>query len=360
MRIQKKEFLRALNIATMGVASSSAVNEMLNYNFYKENLLTYNGSLLLSIPMKLNKCEFSVSAKKFLSAVSSMPENFELIESENLIVLKGESKKVKTNFGLAEMSDENITHDLFENIQKGLANSEFKKLPSNFLEGIRLCMFSTAKSSNFGTLACLNIKNDYMLSSDNLRISAFTLDGEMPEILLPVENCKTLLKLKPISYVYHEDDNIINFLTESGVVISVRIVKGNYPDYKKIATQEYSEYEDLILPDEFSKMINDVGIVNQEVSETEQYVKLTINKEAIIVETEHASGWAYKELKLDEPLNRDISDFSTTLLLQSLLEITKTINTLRVITQKEKENRVLFVSDKFRHILPTIQTKKKD
>ncbi len=231
MEITKKEFIDILNIASMGISNSSAVYEMQNYNFYKDHLLVYNGSLFLNIPCPLNGIEFSVPAKKFYSAVAAMPKKFELLKNNNQIELHGKSKKITTNFGLSGLITENITHQLNTKIEKTSHDLKFKELPSNFLEGVRLCMFSAAKSSNFGTLTCLSIKDDLIISSDNLRISAFTLTSEMPECLLPVENWKTLLKLNPTSYIYNDLDNMMHFLTEENLMVSIRVVKGHYPDY---------------------------------------------------------------------------------------------------------------------------------
>lgn len=353
MKLNKTEFSDILSFAEKGIARTSAVPEMLNFNFKNNYLSVYNGFLFITIACPLENLSFSVPAKKFIQTINSMSDVFYLEKDNNEIIITTENEKSNTQFGLTEaLFTENIIDEISNNITEELANSNHKKLPNTFLTGINLCMFSAAKSTDLGTLSCLEISGNYITSSDNLRISNFKLSSEMDSFLLPVSSCKTILTLKPLYYVLNENTNMVYFMNEKNIILAVRVIKGHYPNYKKIIYQEYKNYTDIELPKNLFNMVNTVSIINQEIDKELQNVMLFIKPNEIEVSAEDDIGWASCLLQLSENLDIEDNGFSVVLLTQSLLAILKYTRNVRIITEK---NRIMFISDNFRHVLPIIK-----
>ena len=359
MKINKEELLEAMDVALFAVSKNSAIEEMLNFNFTNGQIVTYNGPLLLSVPFDLEGIEFSVPAGKFNKAIMAMPDEFTLEKKNECIELNGKKGKTKTNFGIASYNEHNDIVDIAVKNKRKLKDVEWLCLPEDFISGIKLCMFSVAKNSNLGTLSCLQIKNDRITSSDNNRISSFkmhnTKDNSMftplPEFLLPVENCRALIDLFPVFYYVTEDDNLIYFKTEDDIIITIRTVDGKYPDYASIAFMEYENYEDLLLPKEVLAMANNVGIINSDLTDAEQLVTLKMEKNTLTVNTTNVSGWGRQTIELDEEIE---GVFETTMRLPSFIEIIKHTSEIRIVQDMK---RIVFMSNQFRHVLPTIQNK---
>ena len=77
---------------------------------------------------------------------------------------------------------------------------------------------------------------------------------------------------------------------------------------------------------------------------------MEIQDSEIVVSTQHATGWATSSLELDDTL--DIENFSVILIIQTFLAIMKYTQKVRIIPDK---NRIIFLFDKFKHVLPIIK-----
>lgn len=352
MKVNKYDFLDALDVSILAVSKISAIEEMLNFNFVRNQIITYNGPALLNVPFELDNLVFSVPAVKFLKAVSVMPDEFTLTQGEVSITLEGEEKKTKTAFGIAQYTEHNDILDVAKKNTHKMKDVEWKDTPDNFLTGIKLCMFSVSKISNLGTLSCLQIKGKYITSSDNARISSFEMNKEMDEFLLPIENSKILLTLQPYKYRISPDENTIQFITEDDITITIRTVVGTYPEYKSVAFMKYDNYEDLILPKEVLEMANSVGIINNDMTDAEQMISISMEKNMITVATNSVAGWGRKTIELEEEIE---GTFETTMRLPSFVEIVKYTSEIRIVKDLD---RIVFMADNFRHVLPTAQKKK--
>ena len=110
-----------------------------------------------------------------------------------------------------------------------LENSEWIDLPSDFLEGTKLCYFTAAQDASLPEFSGVLFEDEYIWSSDNVRISRYKMLSSLDAIFtLPINAVKLLLKLEnPIKFT--EESGWIHFMTESGVVFSTAPLDRQFP-----------------------------------------------------------------------------------------------------------------------------------
>jgi len=365
MEVQRKTILDAIEKISCGLATNGVLPEMMNINYEYGVLVTYNGPIMAMTDLDLGEAAFSVPAAKFINTVKTMPDTFQLLNTETAIEFTAKGKKSKTNFGIAKHEGENIILKSADSLQTYIEEQNDKndhdesllwdELPLDFETGVKLCMFSAAKTTNLGTLSCLSFNKDCITSSDNMRISAYRMEKEMDTFLLPASVCASILQLKPKYYHLQEDGRTLLFTNDENDILCIRTVSGDYPNYSAIAFDtKYEEKEDLILPEEIIDMVKSVGTVNADVQSAEQYITISLKDSVITVETTHQSGWGKQEVELDYDLDLD---FCVSTGCPAFLEILK--HSAQIKLTKD-DNRLVFCSEHYRHVLPLLQAKKEE
>ncbi len=360
MEVQRKTILDAIEKVSCGLATNGVLPEMMNLNYEYGTLVTYNGPIMAMTTLEMGDDPFSVPAEKFTNTVKTMPETFQMLNTETAIEFTAKGKKSKTNFGIAKHEGENIILKSADTLQTYIEGEDddhdiWKDLPDDFGTGVKLCMFSAAKTTNLGTLSCIYFDKDCITSSDNTRISAYRMEKEMDTFLLPAAVCSSILQLKPMYYHLQEDGRTLLFMNEDADVFCVRTISGEYPNYSAIAFDtKYEEKEDLILPEEIIDMVKSVGTVNADIQSAEQYITISLKDSIITVETTHQSGWGKQEVELDYDLDLD---FCVSTGCPAFLEILK--HSAQIKLTKD-DNRLVFCSEHYRHVLPLLQAKKEE
>lgn len=146
--------------------------------------------------------------------------------------------------------------NLIEIADGGLA---WRPLPDDFLEGVKLCMYSASNDAGQGHLQCVYTNGDKIAASDDFRISEYTMLGAIEDkILIPATTCMEMVKLGTLTqYAIHETWAF--FLTPDNVMLCARLFTEEYDDY----TQFFGMPEDatsVTLP--AKKLINEVETVS--------------------------------------------------------------------------------------------------
>jgi len=127
---------------------------------------------------------------------------------------------------------------------------DFITIPSNIIkEGLQSTVFACAQSTIRPELSSVYVYNKdnelFFIATDSFRLSEYSvkvkISNDIVPVLIPSTVAHNLIQifqdLEDDVDVYIEDDQV-SFIS-GGVVVTSRIIDGNFPDYKKIIPTEY-------------------------------------------------------------------------------------------------------------------------
>jgi|GEM_PF-6391683 len=212
--LQKKE----------GVDVETALN-LAHFVFTGDRVITTDKAILISAPFETDfAC--SVLADPFFAAISAigpMPADMRL-ENEHLII---EADNVNAKIPIKGDYDLDKLMEILE-----LTDVKWYPLPEDFVEGVRLCQFSTSPNatSNF---FCVRCEMDVALSCDNKRASKFTFSDQAAFVddpmLLPRTATKELVNY-PVTEYSVPVDGRVHFRTEDDAIFSTSMMTGKFLD----------------------------------------------------------------------------------------------------------------------------------
>ena len=222
MKIQ--ELIQALEKTRPGIASKDIIEAMSYYFFSGTDVITYNDKISIQYPLTT---EFSLFVKatdlyKFVSKVKA--DEISMIEKDNKLVIS--SKKARAT--LATVDDTEVRQRI-DSVSKSLKSTSWLELPDNFCDNISLCQYTASKTESEGTLTCVFINGNDVVSSDNNRVSHAVNSVSMETILVKASEVKHLMAIKPVKYAVTE--SWLHFGSKEGCIFSMRNIKGDYPDY---------------------------------------------------------------------------------------------------------------------------------
>ena len=332
--IDKQELLEILTKVKPGLSHKDIVEQASHFIFTGEEIVTYNDQICISHPFKTDfKC--SVNADNLFKILSGVPgDDVEIKFDGTQLEITG--KKFKA--GLAVSVEETI-YTLFSDIRIGFRRG-WKEIPSDFMEGLFLCMFSASMDMTTRTLTGVGVLDDSMVSSDDYRLSKYKLDvGVGTDFLIPA---KAIFELKGYDFKeYKVSESWIHFRTENGVVFSIRLIEGSM---KEFDFEQYFEVDgaELVLPEKLASVLETVSIMAEGDFDFEKKIEIIVDGNKVICKGRKSQGWVEIEEKL-EGENEAVSFFINPIFLKQILQKTNSV----IIG----EGRALFKSDKFEHVM---------
>ncbi len=300
------------------------------YIFIKDKFIfAYNGEIKVSVPIGIEGSYVFPSTEftKLLNKIKTTEISIEA-KSDSEVVIRAD--KVKAGFAtnekvLSQLEDFPDTPD------------EFKALPTDFHQGIKLTAFSTQKNT---ILRNLWIKEDTIASTDNYRISKYTFDAPFEcDFFLPVTSAKELLKY-PVSF-YTFTDDFIHFITDDNLMISCKTVEVTFPEIDEYIGNMSGE--SIRLPAKMKDMIDITSIMTDKADIMEKCIDVNISGGQIVCKSDSDIGFieTVNDIEIDEDLNFVINP----ILFKDILSVCQ-----EMILNKESE-WVLFHNDKYRHLI---------
>lgn len=293
MKINKKELLDKLNSVKAGLNNNNNIEFSDSYSFNNGKVTTFNDFICVHCPVDLN-FDCMIKAEQFHKALSKFKTdkdgNININLKNNEIHLKGK----KALAGIPCKTDESFDVTfLNEKIKK------WNKLPTNFVQGIKLARFSISKDETKPKLTCLHIKNKIIESNDGQRGFRFKLDKKMKNtILLPAQVINPLLSQNLIKYAVTE--NWIHFKTKEKSIISCRMYQDiDYPDTAFL--YERTKAESFTFPQSIKDII-DKSIIFVE-KEDEKEITIKINEKSIEISSRSDLGWFKEKVKNKSDIN---------------------------------------------------------
>lgn len=304
------------------------------YVFFDDNhIFAYNEDVKISIPFK---CGFSAGLPsseffKFLNKVNT--DEIDFIKNEDSINIKsGRVKAVfKDNISLLER---------MEDMPK--CPEEYNRLPSNFMKGIELTLYTVSNKEDSIT-SMISIIEDQITSTDNYRMSKYIMDNTMNiDILIPGKKAKELIKFEPSFFTV--EDNYIHFVTDDDIIISFLLGEGNLPDVNEYINNETGDR--ILLPENIDNMIDITSIMTDDVMEIDKKIEITIDNGKILCKANNDIGFIESENEIDiaGSFKFDVNPMFFATVLK---------NTKEMILNQEN-NFIIFYYDNYRYLMGLI------
>lgn len=332
--VDTKELLGALKAVKPGLDKQGTVEQMDHFIFTGDAVITYNDKICISHPIETGvRC--SVNADDLFKIVNGIKESeIELTFKDNIMAIETESTEAEIASDISEAKAEDMIDVL------GLESLEWEPLSDKVIRGIDLCRFSVARDRTKGVITCVGIRDNKVMSSDNIRVSMFEGpdDVEMPEILLPGPAANELVKFKPSHYCLTE--NWVHFLTEDEATFSSRVVAGEYPDASRFFNTETPNK--LKLPEGLTAIIDGVTAMCVGESDAEKSITVMIEDGELRLQARKERGWVRKKMEINyngDPIHFGINPhfFSEVLRMTQIMMLGK--------------NRAIFRSANFKHLI---------
>jgi len=335
MKINPEKLLKVLDKVKGGLPSES--EKVPHFIFYNNNIVAYNYQSCVICPFEFETEKgFVVPADEFYKIISKLKslKEMDLVIKDAKLKIKGEGVVGQ----LACIFDDSSMFE-FIDIFNLESKKKYKKLPKDFIEGLKMCMFSTSKDQSQLVLGCLFIDGSFISSTDDLRITDYEMEGAVDDsFLISLKSVDILVNFDMIEYCI--DESWIYF-TNGEIIFCCRMINEEFPQI-----EDFFEFDgvDIKLPDSLKKYIETAAIMAEETFNIDQNVLVKISKDKINIRGEKNIGWieTTTDIKLD--IENDIEFIINPIFFKTILDKTNIV--------KIGENRALFsIGNKFRHLV---------
>lgn len=344
MKLNREELLKTLTLAKPALAKKEFILQATHFIFQGDYIATYNDSICIIAPFKTNfKC--SVNGDEFYKALESISEEIvDISLTDNQILIK--SKKTKA--GLSTLVDDQEKVDnLIEDLKNRTSEKKFwKKLPGDFINGIFLCMFNASKDMTTGVRCCVAVRGNEIYSTDNLRISKYTLSSKMDEMLIPARDAVELSKYEVTRY--GKSDNWLHFITDDEVMFSCRTMIGDYPFDSLSRFFKKEPNNVMTLPKDLQDVMKAAAVFAAGDVDVAKMVEIKIEGNTIHCKSEKERGWMEKEIDIEEKFEKEILFYINPMFFAQVLD---KATSLFLIVGEEYPDKAVFLNENFVHMI---------
>jgi len=328
-----------------GLAKREMVQQSCHFLFFKEEIVTFNDQICIMIPFE-SGMNFSVKGEEFFRLIDGITD-----DTLDLSLDKGKIK-IKSDSTTSSMTtlgeDQNVLPSVIEGLIENMKG--WKKLPSNFLEGISLCSFSTSSDLSRGVFSCIALRGKVCYSLDSNRSSFFLFDQSLSgdTAFVGGKDATELAKF-PVKE-FCTDGKWAHFRTEEGVTFSCVLMSGEFPFDKMDKTfAKMKSLPHIDLPKELKGVVDNVNMLAAvDTFRMGKIIDLEINGKEIIIRASNDLGEVTKKISCDyadEEINIGINSNLLSQILQRATSLARDGNMLE------------FQSGNFQHILMAMPPK---
>lgn len=332
MKIEGTELLDVLMKVKPGLSSNEIIEQSMHFCFQDGVVRTYNDQIAISCPFD-SDITGAVSANEFFSLIEKLsPEDIELtVKGDELKVRGGKTKamiKMSPDIKLIDIDIDGI--------------KRWHKLPDDFLEVIKFCLFSASTNLADSEFTCLYVSGDRVLSCDTFRATEMTMDGEVfKEFMLPAKAVRELIKYEELK-TYALNDNWLHFKDRWGAIFSCRVVAFGENRLKDVSSFFKVKGKKVQLPSDFKNIVDRAQTLTVEAFEQERSVELEIAEGKITVRGESDMGYVEESVKTNykgRGINVNVHP-------ECLMQILEHLNDVVI-----GESTLLFEGDNFKHVV---------
>jgi len=303
---------------------------------YDKKAIAYNGDLAIMVDTDLD-IEVALPIAEFDKFINKVMKEEIEIEVSNSIELK--AGRIKANFARNEEMLEKIKQVKFDKVRN------FKKLPEDFLKGVKLVQYSISKDASRPAYTYMYVHGNKLASTDNFRISEYTMESEMEEVKIPVNTVLQLSRYNLESYCLN--DSFIYFKTKDNIIIMSQIGNLDFVRYEKVLEVEGDIFE---FPEDTKTMIDTVEITVDGSTDIDRSIDVNIFDGNIMYSSSNEIGEIEGEIEVDSDL--EFSFKISPEFLKAILEITN-----KAIISS---NRLLFETDNFKQVIALFESTKRN
>lgn len=313
MEINIQELVKALGFVKPGLANKEMIEQTASFMFMRDRVITYNSDISLSAPVENMDLQGAVKAEelyKFLLRLKG--EVVKMEQQEGEIVLS--SNKSRAGLQLV---------DIGENIKSSIPvipkNVKWEKLPENFVSDLSFVMNSCSSDMLRVILTAVHIRKDGKLeASDGYSIAMTNTNTSFVQnIMLPATIAAEVIKIKPI--VLSIVDSWVHFKTDQDVILSGRLIEGNYVDttpHLKVSGKKF------IFPNTMLEVLERAVVFSKRDIFLDELVTITLSDKYMTITSKSDTGWFEEMVEVsyeDKPLTFAIPPY----ILQNILGKTK-------------------------------------
>jgi len=338
MKIDRQKLIDALAKVKPGLASNDIIEQSMHFIFDDDKIRTYNDEIAITQKFE-SGLQGAVSAKEFYDLFNKIPDESITAEiKDDKFLFKGKNKQISFNI------DSDIVIPPIE--VAGPRAKCWMKLPDNFADAIKFCIFSASKNMTMLALTGILLSGKQSISCDNFRATRVTMKTEIKkEFLLAASSAQELVNYKPSKY--YMDTNWIHFINEEGTAFSCRQISEEYP--KGVFDIFDVKGKKVSLPDELKEILERSQIlVTNDLDD--KWVNITIKKGWLECVAKGVAGQITEKIKS----KYNGKEFTIIIHPALLMEILKRMSDVIV-----GENQLLFKDDKgFEHVILLIADNK--
>lgn len=342
----RKALLDALGFVKPGIASGSIIEQSDLVLMDDDRIISYNDEIAVSHPYEIGHTG-GVYANELYKLLQKLPaDEIEIGEAEedgqNQLVIRCENGEydffIVPDVTVPELGIDDIAEAWVE-------------LPSDFCQGISLCLSSAATDVAKGILTCVHAEGQALMSCDNFRATRYELREALPGAVIlniPRQAAKDLSAYNPKEVAWNDEMNWIHFRNDENTVFSCRIMAGEYPDVAGLF--ENVEGKKISLPKELKASLGRAEILAGEDEKSRaKVVHIEIADGQIICSGQGRSGRSVE--KIVTTYKGEVPKFAVNpLLLAQILDVAQEA----ILTGRS----LLFRGERFAHVVALISEEK--
>jgi hypothetical protein len=282
--LKRNDLKEALEIVKPGLANKELIEQSTSFAFIDGTVVTYNDKISISHPVKGINLTGAIKAEELYQLLIKLKaEEMTLTVEENEITIKAGHSSA----GLRMTAEIKLPVEEVETIGK------MYPLPEDFLEAVRLAAQVCSRDMSMPVLTCIEVKEDKLNSSDNVRISQVKMCKKMPveSFLLPVDVVSLVLKMKATKIALTE--SWVHFGNDVGTVLSARIFAEVFPNIAPLL--KIKESVEIKLPEDLAEMLDRAAVFSKRDHSLDERVTIQIETKKIRIKGESDTGW-YNEI----------------------------------------------------------------
>jgi len=311
--------------------------------FSKEGITVFNDQTYIFFPIETD-LNCIISYTKLLNFITKTKGKFiKIIYSEGTAKIScGKAKLSLTSMILNE-----IDAKIIDEIKKIADGKITNKIPKGFNEGISSCSSSASNDPADGTLTCICIEEEHIISFDKTRASIYMMESPMTDkaILISATLISMLANFKPEKFKM--SDSWFIFKNSKDTIFAMRRVRGEYPSEK--ITKLFSDFKSnkkINFPEEINRIIDLITSITNETTYVDRFVDINIKENELMLSSSSESAVIEENIKIDYTG----SPFSFTINPTALQQALNVVGTSTL--KRGKDNTmVLMQSENFKHII---------
>lgn len=348
MNLTKSTLMEAMKKCLPGVEKGSSLIEGADtFLFTGNHIHSYNDTVAVSVPVSLDGMQGAVKAMDFFRLVSKL--------NAPLIVAEATDTRLTMTAGRTKANIDFLKTQTMEYISElGLSGLDWKPLPTNFMEGLKLCKMSC----NPTPLRGLFVSGMLMASSDAARINHFVLGGEMDPVWLDDPTINELVKLgEPLEYCV--SGPWFHAKYKDGTMFSCK--RKDHSQFPLIAVEENIKAvvgvdDEFVvhnrLPKALAEAVDRVSTMASGETASSMLIRMTFKQDEVVLYATKHHGDAEESVALESPF---ADDPGLTLWVESsfLLEASKKVMDFYVVRKPDELPALVFHTQNYTQLAST-------